>query len=379
MMFTLSSISYSLLLASSYLASSAKAQECFSSTLAILMAQTQNPPVKDIVLCPDTTIDIGLPANAEFTEFVGGDYPLTILHDEVTIRCGEDGSSSNNCSLNGGFVQLVATPNNPFFPTQITTNNLMVQGLTFKGTLTGVSGLLSSAVALGTPGENMVFDDCVFEGLISDQVMFNGRDGLSSPEDMPPMSSIVTIKNSTFRNITYKYRILLSNLQTMNLENSKFENLKYGDCDCNNAAVVQLDDAKMDMKDCSFDDVEFFASVVYARGNETDFTFSGNTATDLKVFDQENRDENDYCEEGLIIEKITNGMFDLCVELFEQTETPVPSPSPSLRPTTKSPIAPTLPPLSPTLGPSDVSMSMDLRGLRGFADEDIHVEFGHGD
>ena len=131
-----------------YIASADDSSDCYNSTLAILMAQLQGS--KDFILCPHTTIDIGVPANAQFTAFINGDYPLAILGDGVTVQCGYDGSSTNNCVLNGGFVQLVSIPNNPFLPTKITSNDLKVQGLTFSGTLQSGNNIQTSAISVGT-------------------------------------------------------------------------------------------------------------------------------------------------------------------------------------------------------------------------------------
>jgi hypothetical protein len=109
MKLSLSSTTYtSLLIAGSYLLSSSQAaKDSFNSNQAIILAQIQDPPIETFVICPDsTTIKIGLPANAaDFTLlFAGGDFPLTVLHSDAEIRCDDDGDSTNNYALNGGFV-----------------------------------------------------------------------------------------------------------------------------------------------------------------------------------------------------------------------------------------------------------------------------------
>ena len=92
-----------------------------------------------------------------FTVFAVGDFLLTVLHGNVRIMCG-DGAYTKNCALNARFVQLVP-PNNPFFITKISTNSLKVQGLTCLVYGNLVTGLPSATVALGTPRDNMVFDN----------------------------------------------------------------------------------------------------------------------------------------------------------------------------------------------------------------------------
>jgi hypothetical protein len=336
----------------------------------------QNPTLKEFIICPDTTIDIGIPLNADFTEFgpPPADFPLTVLHSNVTIKCGDDGSSANNCALNGGYIQLITTPNNPFVAGTVSTDNLMVQGITFTGTLQGVPSptgegeLSTSNIGLGAPGKNMIFDDCIFEGVTSDQLFYLHRDILSTAEDFPPLSADVTIKNSVFRNITYRFDTINTREQTIMVDNVAFEDLKYEPCSCTNiSAVVRVTEGgQVDLKDCNFMDVEFLSSIVIAFGNETEVTYSNLTSTGLVVYDKENRDEEDYCELGLIVDIVTNGMFDSCENIFigNETSTNGPSAAPSVDDSSAAPTG------DPSAAPSTDASAAPTGGQSAFPTND---------
>ena len=291
--------------------------DCYNSTLSILMAQTQGS--KDFILCPNTTIDMGVPANPQFTDFIDGDFPLVILGDGVTVQCGPDGSSTNNCVLNGGFIQLVSIPNNPLFPGKITSNDLKVQGLTFSGTLQGGNNILTTAIAVGTVGTNMIVEDCIFTNLEeSDHVVFMSA-SLSSPEDLLPQQSTLTISNSVFTDITYKREILHVDSQTLIVQGSTFHNIEYQSCGCNESSLfVAADDANMSVEDTSISNVEVLTSVVILYG-DTEFTTKGLSVSNTTIYDMDSRPEDEYCEEGLVVEKVQNGALDECLELLEDS------------------------------------------------------------
>jgi len=291
--------------------------DCYNSTLAILMAQTQGS--KDFILCPNTTIDIGVPANPQFTDFINGDFPLLILVDGVTVQCGHDGLSTNKCVLNGGFIQLVSTPNNPLFSDKITSNDLKVQGLTFSGTLQGGDNILTAAIAVGTVGTNMIVEDCIFTNLEeSDHVVFMSA-SLSSPEDLLPQQSTLTISNSVFTDINYKREILKVVSQTLIVQGSTFHNIEYQSCGCNESSLfVAADDANMSVEDTSISNVEVLTSVVILYG-DTEFTTKALSVSNTTIYDKDSRPEDEYCEEGLVVERVENGAHGMSVLSFWKT------------------------------------------------------------
>jgi len=349
------------------------APTCFSTTTEILLAQLANPPVKNIVICPGTTINIGLPANAEFSEFVGGDIPLTPLHDDVTIMCGDDGSSDNECKISGGLVQMATSVSNPFVQGKITTHNLKVKGLTFTGDLTSIPGFGSVSVLLSAPGDNMVFEDCLFQFIKAEQIVGNQRNTLTDPLDYPSFSSSVTFDRVWFADVAYGASILTNADQTMNLKEVSFENLMHEDCGCNPPIpVINNIRGIMDMSDSSFRVADVVTSVVYwsAFTNTSSFSFSGNTQTGVQIIDKDIRDPSEYCEGGLMVDREQDGSLGTeCYQLFQDFSTPPPGSIP-----------PTLPPL-PSMPPVDMSMSMSMslglrrRDLEEF-EEALDSEFG---
>ena len=291
---------------------------CFFSTEAILNAQRLDPPLKIIKICPGTTINIGLPASQDFTQWANGDFPLTVLHDNVTIQCGDDGTSTGKCVLNGGWTQLLTSPNNPFAPgRKISTNNLKVKGLTFTGSLTDLpGGFASASVGLGAPGTGMVFEDIIWENMDATEGLYLLKDAISSPEDHPPLTSDLTVKDSFFRSSSYGRAVFLNIEQTMHLENVGFEDLTYKDCGCSVGPVVSIESGGAgEMKDCSFDNVEIFTSLVYILGSETDFKSEGNSNSSITVYDKDNRNATEYCEAGLAFDFDPYGSIDECIEL----------------------------------------------------------------
>jgi hypothetical protein len=200
-----------------------KPTNCYNSTRAIFNAQLANPPVKFFKICPRTTINIGIPANTEFTEFVGGDIPLAAIHDDVTIQCGERGDPADRCILSGGYIQLVTSPTTALVPGRnISTNNLRIKGLTFTGQLTDLPGLVTASVSIGAPGTGMIVQNCVFRNLTAYSVLTNTRSSNYSSE--------LSVQSCYFENITYSGGVITNFRQTMNITRSLFNRIKWKKC-----------------------------------------------------------------------------------------------------------------------------------------------------
>jgi hypothetical protein len=295
---------------------------CVNSTEAILVAQATVGQT-EFWICPNTTIDIGIPGDATFTTFVNGDFPLSSLLNDVSVQCGLDGKSSNNCVLNGGLYQLITTPANPFLPNPVTTNNLKIKGITFSGTVVDIpvgvnKTYFGGSLNIGAPGTNMVFEDCIFTDLAGGHVMAFQKDDLSAPEDFPAQTADVLFKNCKFNNIAYQRYFIFVDDQTLRFDNVEFTDIAYqaSECDCNRSGAIYVKDSTMDMTDCTFENFEYLSGLIYAQGNDTDFTYSGLTGSGITIVDQATRPADDYCVGGLIIEKIKDGKFDECLDLF---------------------------------------------------------------
>jgi hypothetical protein len=293
---------------------------CYNSTMAILMGQLEDPPIKTFTICPNTTINIGIPASADFSEFSNGDIPLTIVQDDVTIRCGEDGDPSNSCTLFGGFTQVVTIPSNPFVPDRIiTTDNLKLQGLTFTGQLVELPGLLTVSTLFSASGTGMVMENCDFLSIQADIMVSNAVSVLATTDSYPPFSSDLSIVGCSFMDITYGSTLVKNNVQTMNIEDAIFDNVRYQDCGCEGPiALVENIGGTMEMTGSNFSNLDVVSAVAYWNSTApadavSTFQYLNNQdAGGLVAVDAGNR--SDYCEDGLLKTDVDDSME--CLNLF---------------------------------------------------------------
>lgn len=345
--------------------------ECVTSSIEILARQLLTPPITDIVICPGTTIEVGTPSNPEFSEFSNGESPITIIRDNVRLRCGQDGQVSNNCVLSGGFAQLVALPNYPLVAGKISVHNLRVQGLTFTGALSEIPGVPSQSILLSAPGDNILIEDCLFENLQGDYIIANSRDVLTPYDDYPPFSCTATIKDSTFRDILYNLEIIHNTDQTMNLENLQFQDCVHvGDgITMSPGSIILNQRGVMSLTNSDFRDLEVFSTALYwlASSNTTTLEYSGNIGEDIVVVDADNRDPASFCLEGLLVDSVQDAtLTGECRILFDNLSsapTQVPTPMPTTLSPTKAPTpAPTQP--EATLRPTATSTTRSPTTVR---------------
>ena len=175
----------------------------------------------------------------------------------------------------------------------------------------------------------MIVEDCIFTNLESDQVVFMGNDVLSSPEDLLPKQSTLTISNSVFTDIAYRREILSVDNQTLIVQGSTFHDIQYCGCDVE-SSIFFADDANLSIEDTSISNVEVVTSVVLLYG-DTEFTTKRLSVSNTSIYDKESRPEDEYCEEGIIVEKVVNGGWDECLPI----PTPAPSSQPSIQPSSQ--------------------------------------------
>jgi hypothetical protein len=301
---------------------------CYNSTLAIVLAQLQDPPVKNFQICPQTTIDIGIPIDDTFANFAQGDVPLTVLHDDVTIQCGGGGDPNDSCVLNGGAYQFVTVGSNPFLPGQtITTNNLMLKGLTFTGQLADLPGLSSVAAYFSASGTNMTIENCLFRSLDANSVISNSLSLLTTIETYPPFSSDVTLQDCSFENVTYGTTVVGNSGQTMKINSARMNQIQYKDCGCEGyIGLIQNIGGVMSLVASTFADAEVVSAVAYwsdavdvsaPSDAVSTFEYSDNIeSAGITFVDADNR--TDYCEEGLLKDNLNEDAFGECLDLFVQ-------------------------------------------------------------
>jgi hypothetical protein len=125
-------------------------QECYTNltTLALIL-RAKDPFIRQVYkLCPNTVFEMGYndASNVCCLDGFAPIYPRRLM----TVQCGDDGSSANNCTLRGGTSQLNFSPQASELKTDV-----IVKGLTFE------DALGASIFILGTGG--ITFDDCIIK------------------------------------------------------------------------------------------------------------------------------------------------------------------------------------------------------------------------
>ncbi|CAB9515793.1 expressed unknown protein [Seminavis robusta] len=225
---------------------------CFSESLELNFALVENPQQDLFVMCPNSHIQIGIMRipNVNNT-YRNGQEPLYIVRSNVEVRCGLDGSSSNNCTLDGGTSQLVIMyyGENQYGITQQDVQNVTVRGITFTGTLDQHFQFGSASVLVANqPSQRYPIIDC--------------------RGNIPFSFFLVSIANSTFTNITYGSALFVAMDQVISIERSHFSGLKVVEdtryCDlqgpvfCTNVMYCALE-SQCSMHATCLEDVEYFA------------------------------------------------------------------------------------------------------------------------
>jgi len=103
---------------------------------------------KVFTLCPNTVFDIGYTIDAECC--FEGQMPL-LLRSNTLVKCGEDGKSSNNCTMKGGESHILTSRG--IWDEDVF--NVEIQGLTFDGP-TSLTYLLAAK-------GDITFTDCIIK------------------------------------------------------------------------------------------------------------------------------------------------------------------------------------------------------------------------
>jgi hypothetical protein len=297
---------------------------CFNTTTDILVAQLLDPPVKDIRICAGANITIGIPTNAEFSVFEGGDVPLTALHDDVTIQCGENGDPNDECIISGGYIQFATVVNNPFVPDRnITTNNLLLKGLTFTGQLTDLPGLASGSVAFSAPGSGMVMEDCVFDGLTAAVAITNAATLLSGREDYPYFSSDLTVQRCIFNDIIYGASVILNDGQTVKIIDDVFNDIRYADIGTTTYGLVSSVGGITEVSSSSFGASEVVTAAAFwwnlsPTAIASTFEYSNNADLGVTILEGSSGgavNATDTCPEGLMKVDLLGATIE-CLVLF---------------------------------------------------------------
>jgi hypothetical protein len=155
-----------LVLSSTFRGAGAQSNNCYRSFNDIFAAEcnagtngrcrtTNLNKVREYVICAGTIIEPGV-ADPVTGDITGGDFPLA-LRKNAHVKCGRDGSSSNNCIVDGtGSFAVFANAELIFQDSDM--SNVIIEGLTFD------SWILANqqAIIAGGSRGNIEFRDCKF-------------------------------------------------------------------------------------------------------------------------------------------------------------------------------------------------------------------------
>jgi hypothetical protein len=113
-------------------------------------------------LCPNTEYKTGFEKDGEI---IGGMAPLS-LRSNMTIKCGEDGKSSNNCSVTTGSYGFMSV-GNLFGDDSFYIENAVLSGITFA------SSIRTNSVVIGDLGGSVAFVDCRFNVSLPRRLTFS--------------------------------------------------------------------------------------------------------------------------------------------------------------------------------------------------------------
>jgi hypothetical protein len=228
---------------------------CYTSTYEIVRIQMEEEETipEAFVMCPNSVIEVGTfkdPAVNDFT-FVDGDYPLMAVRENVVVQCGLDGRSTNNCTFDGGFIQVftmeaIPLPDGSIFLFDWPIDNFTVRGITFTGQPINAGPYTGISLALSHPGKNIRFEDCVWKD-------FSAQNGLIAVFINPYQSATgatlednsvdVTFSDCTFERIVYDTPLIMVINQGIHIERTVFRDVKLSVLVAGECWIEAIDDS----------------------------------------------------------------------------------------------------------------------------------------
>lgn len=185
-------------------------RSCYTNLTEIENLVTlKNPFVEETyVLCPNTIFPIG---GLDSESVWIGYMPINVRANSV-IQCGVDGKSSNNCTIQGGPVQLLNSLEKFSGENRV---GVFLKGLTFEGAV-------DANVVLAAPG-NITFIDCIF------QVSLESRCQSKPSRRVAFLSPLLSIFERTIRIGVLFFCIILKKIFVVQLKIMYFQmlNIKY--------------------------------------------------------------------------------------------------------------------------------------------------------
>jgi hypothetical protein len=157
---------------------------CYTSFREIIVDMETKDPFSfaTYIVCPNTIIEIGTMDEFDMTVFINGGPPLT-LRQFSRVYCGEDGASSNNCTVRGGASQVDVSS---FMFSSEVKKRMEVKGFTFEAAK-------SFAVFAFFAEGDLLFEDCIFRNISQGGVLTAFVVAQQPPPD-------ITFRNCRFDN-----------------------------------------------------------------------------------------------------------------------------------------------------------------------------------
>jgi hypothetical protein len=116
------------------------------------------------ILCPDTTFQ---PSDFSGQTVPNGDVPI-FLRSNAIVKCGEDGSSSNSCVIDGTGTTAIFIAPFGIGLSESDVENVVVQGVTVNFYNLGTPAIPIIPIFVGLSHGDVTFLDCIFSNNIGD-------------------------------------------------------------------------------------------------------------------------------------------------------------------------------------------------------------------
>ena len=213
---------------------------CYASTFDMFTAQVEfdgdDDEPMELILCPNTTIEIGTFANPLRDDFnwTGGDFPIVAMRRNVTVQCGIDGRHENNCIIGGGLIQVNAQyeqyhPKYGYVEPTPAVDGFHLKGITFTGTHQPSGPFGGISVTMSHPGKGIIFEDCVWKDYdATKRVIAVGQNYIMEllGIDVPDLSVELTIRNCLFESVTYEEEFMVTFQQALIVEDTVFRDVQ---------------------------------------------------------------------------------------------------------------------------------------------------------
>jgi len=278
---------------------------CYTSTQEILLDQVTHSNASQpliFVICPNTMIDVGIFQDPERDDyrFVEGDYPIMVIRPNIAIQCGLDGKKENNCTLNGGFIQVltmqkIPLPDGSSIMINSTIDNTTIRGITFTGRADASGPFDGLSISLNHPGRNIRFEDCTWTHITSSSGvigLFRNKYQLLTGLPLDDYTIEAAFSDCIFEHIVYSIPLIYVLAQSVTIDRCIFRDIEvsllaYDQCStthsgtdgdlergCTNLLHCE-GNSTCTMTECCIENVQHKALGLVTANEDSDFDYFG--------------------------------------------------------------------------------------------------------